>query len=477
MNNVSEFMTMEKRAGRSILRMNVVERVAQACQLSTNTVVRIRREAKNNEGNFSTPSKRYHVSRKKINPDSFDREAIRRTIHAFYERNEYPTLDSVLEQVKEKEIFRGGRSTLYKLLREMGFKYRQHENKRYIYEQPRIIQQRHSYLRTMRANRNSEHPRPTIFLDETWCNAHHGNTRMWVDSDGTGGFKHPTGKGKRLIILHAGGIAGWLSQTELIFKSKSNTGDYHNEMNATHFLEWFENKLCTHVPINSLIVLDNASYHNTEVEKIPTMKSRKSEMKEWLTKHGIDSDECDLKVDLMGKITQARPTKQFATDAIAEKFTHTVVRLPVAHPELNPIELAWSVIKGYVAKHNKKFTLTEVERLTREAMGMVTPTMWEKFCAHTEKVEEMYWKKDGLIEDVVEEIMLNVGDDEDDSDDEVEPDEDDLQLCECQDSSGPVEDNRLRDKQACSRKLQLEHPHPTSAMYTHEFLKSVVPLE
>ena len=148
-NNVSEFMTMEKRAGRSILRMNVVERVAQACQLSTNTVVRIRREAKNNEGNFSTLSKRYHVSRKKINPDSFDREAIRRTIHAFYERNEYPTLDSVLEQVKEKEIFRGGRSTLYKLLREMGFKYRQHENKRYIYEQPHIIQQRHSYLRTM----------------------------------------------------------------------------------------------------------------------------------------------------------------------------------------------------------------------------------------------------------------------------------------------------------------------------------------
>ena len=74
MNNVSEFMAMEKRAGRSILRMNIVERVAQACQLSTNTVIRIRREAKNNKGNFSTPSKRYQVSRKKINPDSFERQ-------------------------------------------------------------------------------------------------------------------------------------------------------------------------------------------------------------------------------------------------------------------------------------------------------------------------------------------------------------------------------------------------------------------
>ena len=51
-NNVSEFMAMEKRADRSILRMNVVERVAQACQLSTNTVIRIRREAKNNKGNL-----------------------------------------------------------------------------------------------------------------------------------------------------------------------------------------------------------------------------------------------------------------------------------------------------------------------------------------------------------------------------------------------------------------------------------------
>ena len=37
-----------------------------------------------------------------------------------------------------------------------------------------------------------------------------------------------------------------------------------------------------------------------------------------------------------------RPTKKFA---IAEKFTHTVLRLPVAYLELNFIELAWSAMK------------------------------------------------------------------------------------------------------------------------------------
>ena len=77
-------------------------------------------------------------------------------------------------------------------------------------------------------------------------------------------------------------------------------------------------------------------------------------MREWLTKHSIAYDESDLKVDLMKKINDAEPIKQYHIILyyIAEKFTHKVLRLPVAHPELNPIELAWSVVKGYVAKHN-----------------------------------------------------------------------------------------------------------------------------
>ena len=32
-----------------------------------------------------------------------------------------------------------------------------------------------------------------------------------------------------------------------------------------------------------------------------------------------------------------------------------MVRLPVAHCELNPIEKAWSQVKGYVKESNKKY--------------------------------------------------------------------------------------------------------------------------
>jgi transposase len=100
-------------------------------------------------------------------------------------------------------------------------------------------------------------------------------------------------------------------------------------------------------------------------------------MQSWLLAHGIAYEASGLKADLMSKITDAKPTKQFETDLIAEKFTHRVLRLPVAHPELNPIELAWSVVKGYVAKHNK-FTSKEIEELVPQGISQVTPQIWKK---------------------------------------------------------------------------------------------------
>ena len=36
---------------------------------------------------------------------------------------------------------------------------------------------------------------------------------------------------------------------------------------------------------------------------------------------------------------------------------HEVVRLPVAHCELNPIEMAWSQVKGHVKDNNRKYTV------------------------------------------------------------------------------------------------------------------------
>ena len=150
-------------------------------------------------------------------------EAIRRTIHDFYEKKEYPTLKKLLSVLREKGLFRGHRTTLWKLLRRIGFTYKKVQDKRYVYEQPRIIEWRHKYLRRMRKSRSEN--QPVVFLDETWVNAHDGRERTWIEVDqetgGTkGGVRKPSGKGTRLIILHAGSCKGWINGAELVFQSK-----------------------------------------------------------------------------------------------------------------------------------------------------------------------------------------------------------------------------------------------------------------
>ena len=95
-----------------------------------------------------------------------------------------------------------------------------------------------------------------------------------------GGFNVPTGKGNRIIILHAGSKHGFVPGAELVFQSKTKSTDYHDEMNGEAFLDWFNTQLLPNIPANSCIVMDNAPYHSMRAEKIPTMKSLKSEMQE-----------------------------------------------------------------------------------------------------------------------------------------------------------------------------------------------------
>ena len=95
----------------------------------------------------------------------------------------------------------------------------------------------------------------------------------------------PSGLGTHLIILHAGSEKGWICNADLVFQYKKNTSNYHNEMNSerlmgiihtyimlytNRFEEWFKDALLPNIDHNSLIVMDNASYHSRREEQMPT---------------------------------------------------------------------------------------------------------------------------------------------------------------------------------------------------------------
>ena len=142
---------------------SVLKKTMEATGFCGSTVYRVLNELKQlGEKRFESPVKRYVKGRKSI---CIDVATIRRTVHEFYDRKEYPTITKLLAVLKEKDLFSGGRTTSWKLLREIGFKCTTVINKKYVYKQPKIILWRHKYLHRMR--KNTIDKRHVVYLDET----------------------------------------------------------------------------------------------------------------------------------------------------------------------------------------------------------------------------------------------------------------------------------------------------------------------
>lgn len=63
-----------------------------------------------------------------------------------------------------------------------------------------------------------------------------------------------------------------------------------------------------------------------------------------------------------------------------------IIRLPIGHSELNPIELIWAQVKNEVARRNTKFNVSTVQQLTATALCNVNKENWKACIQHVEKV-------------------------------------------------------------------------------------------
>jgi len=58
-------------------------------------------------------------------------------------------------------------------------------------------------------------------------------------------------------------------------------------MNHANYKKWLQEKLIPNLESRSVTVVDNATYHNVQLNRHPTSNARKGEMLFWLDKHGI----------------------------------------------------------------------------------------------------------------------------------------------------------------------------------------------
>ncbi|KAJ0174525.1 hypothetical protein K1T71_009633 [Dendrolimus kikuchii] len=232
---------------------------------------------------------------------------------------------------------------------------------------------RSRYLERIRRSRNVEE-KPVVYLDETYIhNTYHAKS-CWQSEEEPGMFVSES-SGSRWIIAHAGTENGFVNGTLLMFKSQSKSSDYQDDMNSTNFLKWMSEKVILNLPERSLVVMDNAPYHCTQINKAPTMSNP--------------------------------PT--YVVDALLKSHNHELLKLPPYHCDLNLIEKMWRLVKRRVADKNVGQDPKEIVRLTEEAFETVTAEDWAAQCKHVQHLEKEYLKNDGLMDEEIDRFIISTG--------------------------------------------------------------------
>ena len=95
-------------------------------------------------------------------------------------------------------------------------------------------------------------------------------------------------------------------------------------MNQANYMKWLQEKLIPNLESKSVIVVDNASYHNVQLNRHPTSNARKGEMLFWLDKRCIRYSSDMTKADLYDLIKMHKAQYEtFAIDCLLTEHGHT----------------------------------------------------------------------------------------------------------------------------------------------------------
>jgi hypothetical protein len=153
-----------------------------------------------------------------------------------------------------------------------------------------------------------------------------------------------------------------------------------------------------------------------EETKNPTTAWRKSEIIDWLVKKGVPIPEpysCfeDATVPVLRLLSKKYKLEpKYFVEEMVEKCEKDIklLWLPVAHCELNPIELIWSHVKGEVARNNKTFKIKDVLPLCQKTLASVPVDLWSKCVQHVIKLEDEVIKRERIAEGYMGELRHKI---------------------------------------------------------------------
>lgn len=430
---VKEFFKHKKLHDQYLYVGDVAKTTAAATGVSRATVFKIGGQEDVDNWALEHGSKLRYNS-KMVVPDNFA-AVIRKIVRdIFLEKERVPTIDSVFERIKQytvqdiqdcnldsmevvdedMEVWKWSRATLHRYMQKIGFVYKNRVSYyQHTKERQDVVAMRDNYLEWIQYYRENNYE--IFYQDETWVFKNLTKKMVWQDTEGEATkniFNVPAGSGERSILCHLGSDkTGLLEGCMLLYRGSKalKNDDYHREMCWDVFSHWCENKVFPALKrrkTNVVLVLDRAKYHTfiDDDDKYPYKSWRKPRLANCVFRWGGPPDDWPLtwrerktRRQLLECARSYFRTPKYAIQKIADKFEDEhghikIIFLPVAHPELNPIEMVWSFVKRSVASRNLNFSLPEVEKETRTQVAKVTQSEFAKYLGHSMKEEDRYRK-------------------------------------------------------------------------------------
>jgi transposase len=220
-------------------------------------------------------------------------------------------------------------------------------------------------------------------------------------------------------------VTGWIARTFKHWKGTSKEEDYHGNMDSNSFQKWVIEYMEL-AAARSVLVIDRAPYHvqlTDDTRRAVTSMSR-PQLAQWLLDHHVLDDngvpysreilltvpgvtptgrklQGMTKAALLALCRENDPKPVYKVQAWFDKFNNEnpgkdlkVLILPVAHPQLNPIENLWGQMKQHVRKYNFKFTMAKIEELFLEKFKKQTADDWNKQYQKMLRYAKEQWEAD-----------------------------------------------------------------------------------
>jgi len=96
-------------------------------------------------------------------------------------------------------------------------------------------------------------------------------------------------------------------------------------------------------------------------------------------------------------LNKIAPSPTYILDEIAAEHGHEILRTPPYHPELQPIETCWAVVKNHIAR-NCDFTMANLVAQLEDGFNAVTADTCSGLIKIIREVEDKFWKEEVMLD-------------------------------------------------------------------------------